>query len=151
LYPFNLINGTRTLAYLQERGWSQSAFGWKSANAHIKRGCVDRVEERERALQEGLRRGLEFAHHAGLRRRAQQVARDRAIEVREAEVGRRLEAERRREAEVRANDNMMHVLKVIIYPVLTIFKTIPGDVTLIRWYMYSGLYTHEVRCPSDNY
>jgi hypothetical protein len=36
-------------------------------------------------------------------------------------------------------------------PGLTIFKTIPFDVTLIRWYIYLGLYTQEVRWPSDMY
>jgi len=33
----------------------------------------------------------------------------------------------------------------------TFLQTIPWDVTLIRWYIYLGLYTLEVGCPSDNY
>jgi hypothetical protein len=36
-------------------------------------------------------------------------------------------------------------------PGLTIFKTIPWNVTLIRWYIYLGLFTHEVGWPSDVY
>ena len=36
-------------------------------------------------------------------------------------------------------------VKLIIDPYgLTIFKTIPWDVTLICWYIYLGLYIHEV-------
>jgi uncharacterized membrane protein YkvI len=38
-----------------------------------------------------------------------------------------------------------------LIPGLTIFKTISWDVTLIRWYIYLGLYTHEVEWPSDMY
>jgi hypothetical protein len=42
-------------------------------------------------------------------------------------------------------------VKLIIDPWVTIFKTIPWDVTLIRWYIYLGLDIHEVGWPCDNY
>jgi hypothetical protein len=42
-------------------------------------------------------------------------------------------------------------VKLILIPGLTIFKTIPWDVTLLRWYIYLGLYTHKVGWPSDMY
>jgi hypothetical protein len=36
-------------------------------------------------------------------------------------------------------------------PRLTILQTNPWDLTLVRWYIYLGLYTHKVGCPADKY
>ena len=40
-------------------------------------------------------------------------------------------------------------VKLTIDPSIDHLKTIIWGVTLIGWYIYLGLYTHEVGCPSD--
>ena len=42
-------------------------------------------------------------------------------------------------------------VKVIIEPWVDPVQDYPSDVTLVRWYIYLGLYIHEVGWPSDNY